>query len=81
LSRTSENNLGDFLLLNPGLFFGVSGPAQKAMLVPFFWEGGFVFFVTFAVPPPPPFFFYLRGISVGAFSELKTPKKYSSQFD
>jgi hypothetical protein len=34
-----QNNLGNFLLLNPDFFFGVSEPAQKAVLVPFFWSG------------------------------------------
>ena len=38
------NDLGNFLLLNPDFFFGVSGPAQKAVLVPFwvFWGGVFM---------------------------------------
>jgi hypothetical protein len=55
-----------FLLLNPGFFFDASGPAQKAVLVPFFW-GGFM-------PPPPKLFFNHRGISVGPLSESKILK-------
>jgi hypothetical protein len=34
----------NFPLLNPD-FFDVSGPAQKAVLVPFFWGGFYNFFV------------------------------------
>jgi hypothetical protein len=42
---TSKNNLGNFLLPNPDLFGGgVSGPAQKAVLVPFF---GVIFMTLF----------------------------------
>jgi hypothetical protein len=37
----------NFPLLNPGFFFGVSGPAQKAVLVPFFFG---VVFMTFFFP-------------------------------
>jgi hypothetical protein len=65
---TSKNNLGNFLLLNPGFFFFcVSGPAQKAVSVPSFFWGDFY------APPPP--FLNPRRISVGAFSELKMPKR------
>jgi hypothetical protein len=39
---TSENNLGNLLLLNPDFFFGVSGPAQKAVPVSFFGGVGFM---------------------------------------
>jgi hypothetical protein len=40
------------LLLNPDFFIGVSGPAQKAVLVPFFWGGVYDLFVfpTFLSP-------------------------------
>jgi hypothetical protein len=45
---TIQNNLGSFLLLNPDFFFlGVSEPAQKAVLVPFFWGGG-----VYEISPP-----------------------------
>jgi hypothetical protein len=58
----------NFLLLNPDFFFDASGPAQKAVLVPFFW-GGFYDLFFF-----PQLFFNLRGISVGALSESKILK-------
>jgi hypothetical protein len=58
-------------LLNPDFFFGVSEPAQKAVLVPFFW-GGFYGLFFFQI------FFDLRRISVGVFSELKIPKSGSA---
>jgi hypothetical protein len=32
---TCQNNLGNFLLLNPDFFFGASRPAQKAVLALF----------------------------------------------
>jgi hypothetical protein len=51
----------------PTFFFGVSEPAQKAVLMSFFWGG--VYDLIF-----PTFFFDLRRISVGVFSELKVPK-------
>jgi hypothetical protein len=57
-----------FLLLNPDFFFDASGPAQKAVLVPFFWRGFYDLFF------PPKLFFHLRGISVGALSESKILK-------
>jgi hypothetical protein len=39
----------NFLLLNPDFFFDASGPAQKAVLVPFFWGGfyGLFFFPNY----------------------------------
>jgi hypothetical protein len=64
---TIQINLGNFLLLNPDFFFGVSEPAQKAVLVPFFWGGIYDLFFS-------NFFFDFRRISVGVFSELKIPK-------
>ena len=73
---TSENNLGSFLLspAKPRLFFfGVSGPAQKAVPVPFFGGGGFydLFF--------PDFFFYLRrDFSGGVFGVGKAKTRGSS---
>jgi hypothetical protein len=60
---TIQNNLGNFPLLNPDFFFGVSEPAQKAVPVPFFWGGVYdLFFFNL--------FFDLRGV----FSELQIPK-------
>jgi hypothetical protein len=53
-----QNNLGNFLLLNPNFFFSASGPAQKAVLAPFF---GVVFMPFFF----PIFFFNTRKISGG----------------
>jgi hypothetical protein len=44
-----QPNTTNFLLLNPDFFFdvGVSGPAQKAVLVPFFWGGFYgLFFLS-----------------------------------
>jgi hypothetical protein len=38
-----------FLLPNPDFFFDVSGPAQKAVLVPFFWGGFYGFFFHFVL--------------------------------
>jgi hypothetical protein len=58
----------NFLLLNPDFFFDVSGPAQKAVLVPFFWGGFYDLFLF------PHIFFNLQGISVGALSESKMLK-------
>jgi hypothetical protein len=52
---------GNFLLLNPEFVFGASGPARKAVPVPFFWGGIYGLF------------FLCPGISVGVFSELKIP--------
>jgi hypothetical protein len=39
----------NFLLLNPDFFFDASGPAQTAVLVPFFWGGfyGLFFFPNY----------------------------------
>jgi hypothetical protein len=34
----------NFLLLNPDFLFDASGPAQKAVPVPFFWGGFYDFF-------------------------------------
>jgi hypothetical protein len=63
-----QNNLGNFLLLNPDFFFfGASGPAQKAVLALFFG----VFFMTFFFSN---FFFNPREISVGAFSGVENAK-------
>jgi hypothetical protein len=61
-------NTTNFLLLNPGFFFDASGPAQKAVLVPFFWGGFYDLFFSSKL------FFNLRGISVGALSEFKILK-------
>jgi hypothetical protein len=36
--------MANFLLLNPDFVFGVSGPAQKAVAVPFFWGVHDLFF-------------------------------------
>jgi hypothetical protein len=55
---TSENNLGNFLLLSPHFFFGVSGPAaQRAVFVPFFGGGFYGYGLFFSQ-----FFLDLRGI-------------------
>jgi hypothetical protein len=50
----------NFLLLKPDFFFGVSGPAQKAVLVPFFRGGIYDLFIFIS----PNFFLGLRRISV-----------------
>ena len=57
----------NFLLLNPDFFFDASGPAQKAVPVPFFGGGFYDLFFS-------KLFFNLRGISVGALSESKILK-------
>jgi hypothetical protein len=54
---TIQNNLGNFLLLNPDFFFRRQRTAQKAVLVPFFWGGVYDLISNF--------FFDLRKISVG----------------
>jgi hypothetical protein len=50
-----EPNMTNFLLLNPDFFFNGNGPAQKAVLAPF-WG-------VFSAPPPPPLpiFFLISG--------------------
>ena len=65
---TIQNNLGNFLLLNPDFFFGASEPAQKAVLVPFFWGGVYDLFFL------PTFFLISEGFQWGCVSELKIPK-------
>ena len=53
--------MANFLLLNPDLFLGVSGPAQKAVLVHFLGRGIMPYFLPFFFQL---FFFLTTGISV-----------------
>jgi hypothetical protein len=54
----------NFLLLNPKKKFEVSGPAQKAVLVSFFWGG----FMTFFFPN---YFLISGGFQQGRFRSPK----------
>jgi hypothetical protein len=57
-----------FSCSTPTFFFGVSEPAQKAVLVPFFWGGVYdLFFFQL-------FFLISEGFQWRGVSELKIPK-------